>query len=78
MASHVVRYEFTIRGEGVAFEETNRCLWDRTKLRGSHHRCANCLVPLKKGERAWRPLSEGGGTIRTERMCDPCVRDFAT
>lgn len=58
-------------GSGVAIDPVRRNLWDCTKTR-QRHRCSTCGEWIPKGSEAWRPVTEGKGTRRSDRLCLDC------
>ena len=64
-------FEFSVRGEGLAYENRDGNLWDIVKTR-KPWRCASCADEHEAGF-AYRPLTETGETLRYERVCVPCV-----
>ena len=56
-------------------EHRNGNLWARSKMR-KRHRCTICMQYIEKGSAAFRPVTEGGGTIRCDRVCSTCCEDW--
>jgi hypothetical protein len=51
----------------------NGGMWSRCKVRKPHD-CDNCRRPIKKNERAFRPLNEHSELRpRMARVCERCV-----
>jgi hypothetical protein len=55
---------------------TYRCIPWTSLLSASIDRrsCFRCQRDILRGERCWRPLREGNGVVRTDRLCSECGR----